>query len=500
MKRLIRLFAVVLVIAALGTVGVIVAAQSGGGQTADREQDILEETTAEISDLSVIVSATGLLSPERQVPLVFELVAPVAEILVEEGQTVTAGQPLARLNTNDFETSLRDAELALQGVQVAFDALTAEPREEDIAAAQAALTAAQAQAAAAYSTSSTAQQVEIARLQAELARNQLWQTQLSGGAAGSQQFLVLPQIDPSTLPGGTPPEVIDAVDQYNQFAAQSSVPQEYIDAQNAATFNQLDSNVQIADANYAATANQGPDVGALAAANAQIVQAQITLNRLINGPDATELALAQIDLQTAQLALQQAQALLDRAVLRAPFDGVVATNNLVVGENPPTESYAILMMDTSGYYVDVAIDETDIIRVQNGQPATIFLDALPDAEVTGRVTRVAVTPTVVGQVVTYLVRVTLDPNDAPVRVGMSATARITVNYLEDVLVLRNRFIRIDRTTGDAFVTVVNDAGEFAEIPVELGLRNEQQSQILSGLQPGQRVVLVPRSTFNPVSR
>ncbi|MFN8447991.1 MAG: hypothetical protein U0521_05245 [Anaerolineae bacterium] len=106
-----------------------------------------------------------------------------------------------------------------------------------------------------------------------------------------------------------------------------------------------------------------------------------------------------------------------------------------------------------------------------------------------------VAPTVVGQLVTYPVRVALDSADAPVRIGMSATATVVVDELQDALIVPNRFIRIDRSTQDAFVTVPDENGRFREIPVQLGLRNELDSQITDGLEAGQVVVLLPRSSF-----
>jgi HlyD family secretion protein len=104
---------------------------------------------------------------------------------------------------------------------------------------------------------------------------------------------------------------------------------------------------------------------------------------------------------------------------------------------------------------------------------------------------------VAGQLVTYPVRVTLDAGDEPIRIGMSATATIVVNEVPDALILPNRFLRIDRATQQAFVTVERSTGVFEEVPVELGLRNETESQIVEGIEAGQRVVLLPRGTFDP---
>lgn len=94
-------------------------------------------------------------------------------------------------------------------------------------------------------------------------------------------------------------------------------------------------------------------------------------------------------------------------------------------------------------------------------------------------------------------RVRLDPTDAPIRAGMSVTARITTQELTDVLLVQNRFIRIDRNTQNAFVTVERSNGRFEEVQVELGVRGELASEIISGLEAGEEIVLLPRATFIP---
>ncbi|MCS7071806.1 MAG: HlyD family efflux transporter periplasmic adaptor subunit, partial [Anaerolinea sp.] len=151
----------------------------------------------------------------------------------------------------------------------------------------------------------------------------------------------------------------------------------------------------------------------------------------------------------------------------------------------------------SQLHVDLAVDETDVVRIAPGQPVTLRLDALPDAAIRGTVTRIAAVPTVAGQLVTYPVEVTIDPGDQPVRIGMSATATITVRELSDIIVLPNRFIRIDRDTGQAFVVVESAPGDFREVQVALGERGEIESEIVSGLNDGDVVVLLPRETFDP---
>jgi len=137
----------------------------------------------------------------------------------------------------------------------------------------------------------------------------------------------------------------------------------------------------------------------------------------------------------------------------------------------------------------VLVDEIDVRQVQVGQPVRLSLDALPDTEITGQVTEISPTANDVNGVIAYEVTIVPDATDAPLRAGMSATAIITTAQVDDVVLLPNRFIQLDRETEQAFVyKMVNN--EPALQAIELGLRNETDSQILAGLTDGDNVALV----------
>jgi len=109
------------------------------------------------------------------------------------------------------------------------------------------------------------------------------------------------------------------------------------------------------------------------------------------------------------------------------------------------------------------------------------------------VTKVSPTANDVGGVVAYEVTIVPEPSNAPLRAGMSATAVITTAKVENVLLLPNRYIRLDRDTGRAFVNKMQ-GNEPVLQEIELGLRNERQSQILAGLADGDSVALVLTSS------
>ncbi|XWX05232.1 efflux RND transporter periplasmic adaptor subunit [Aggregatilineales bacterium SYSU G02658] len=510
------LYVPILVLVALGIrVGEVVS-DNPQQRTEERLQAlIVDQTTVRVDDLTVTVTGSGAIQPVRQVPLTFGSFGPVAEIYATAGQRVSAGDLIARLDTSDFQQIIDNAEIALQVQQSAYEALLTPAREVDIAAAEAALAAARAQYFAAASTAPTAQQREIARMQSELARNQFYQLQLQRDALTPPDLgdfvlnlNILPNVDPSALPDelrDIAGDINRGIDQFNaQLSsnisqitlqqAQASIAQ--IEQQRQAIEGRLgaaETNAEVAELRYQATLNRGPDSGAIAAANASIVQAQIALDRLLNGASEMDLAQAELSVRLAENALKQARQSLANAELRAPFDGVIAQNNLRVGDVPP-QGVAVLLVDNEQFLIDLPLDETDVVNVAAGQRVEVLVDALPDAVVTGVVERVAFTPVRIGQLVTYTVRIRLDPTDAPIRAGMSVTANIIIDQRPEVMLVPNRFIRIDPLTQNAFVVVRQPDGRLVETLVLLGRRNDVESEIVSGVTPGDVVVLLPRGT------
>jgi HlyD family secretion protein len=469
LRTVLRLGATVGVVAATVVIAprLLLGSQTGtSGFATLRAQSLTptETTIVEQGSLTITMNATGSLSPAQQVELAFELSDPVVEVLVIEGQRVEAGDVLARLVPTDAEAAVRDAEIALAQAQADYDELTQAPRDVDVAVAEAQIAVAQASQYAASLSAPDATDEEIARLNLELARNQLWQTQLNRD--------ITQALNPEFRNGNGGANAQD-IQQNSQVQSQ-----EY--------------NLQIEQMGYESTLSEGADAGQLASANASLTQAQANLDDLLNPASEAELRRAEIDLETARLDLESARQQLSQTTLTAPIDGLIADEDLAVGEVPPN-SDVITLIDDSPYTIDLAIDETDIVNVQVGQPVELSVDALPGAEITGTVTKVNSAPTIEGQLVTYTATVTLDPTSSFLRPGLSATATIITSELEDAIIVPNRFIRIDGETQRTFVTV-EENGQYGEVAVEIGARNEAESQILSGLQAGQTIVLLPSQT------
>ncbi len=185
------------------------------------------------------------------------------------------------------------------------------------------------------------------------------------------------------------------------------------------------------------------------------------------------------------------------AVLRAPFDGVLTKVDSELGSYVAAARPVIAVADVSELRVKVNIDETDIGRVQVGQEVTIDLDAYPGAPITARVAEVASVATTAQGVVNYVVTLTLNPGDVPVKIGMTANANVVVAKKENVLLVPNRAVRA--VGNKRFVTIQKGPEQVEDIEVKLGLANDMETEVLSGLQEGQPLVVTVTSGTNPVS-
>lgn len=403
-------------------------------------------------DLVYRVSATGSILPERQSNLFFLIPGTVREVLVESGDSVRAGQVLAHLDATSLRLAVQQAEDALAVAKLDRQKLLAGPAPGDVAVAQANLRSANA-AVSDLLKGAGPEEVNIAQMQYDSLQSAYQQAadRYNGAVEAAEQ-------DPGSAP---PQQTLDLL-KLNMEGAYY-----------AAEIGRL--QVELA--------RQGAGQGTLSVAYARVAQAKAALDQ-IQAP-ISELQIRQADLAVAQaqLALDRAQLLAARAELVAPFDGVVAAVNLKVGEAVSGMSPAVVLLDTGRFHLDVTVDETDVAQLVAGQTVSVTVDALPGASLSGRVDRVAPAATSVGGIVNYAVRVLLDPTDVALHAGMSATARITVAEVKEVLLVPNWAIRRDRRSGQAYASLkVGD--QLTDVPIETGLRGEAYTEVKSGVKAG----------------
>lgn len=205
--------------------------------------------------------------------------------------------------------------------------------------------------------------------------------------------------------------------------------------------------------------------------------------------------LAELQLDQARAGLDMAEADLTKATITALFDGVVADIMINEGQQLSSMTYAnpaIILIDPTEIEMNGVIDEMDVSKVKLGQEADIILDALPDKELNGKVAFVSNAGTVEAGVVFYKTTITLENPDRELRDGMSATAEIIIDRTDNVLLIPNRAIR--GSWENPWVEVVTDS-EIEHREVSLGMSDGINTEVLSGLEEGEKIVLPPVSQF-----
>ncbi|MEA3310364.1 MAG: HlyD family efflux transporter periplasmic adaptor subunit [Chloroflexota bacterium] len=447
----------------------------------------LKTVLVERGDLRAEVDASGNLAAAEEVQLSFASSGEVAEVLVAVGDVVAAGQPLVRLDTDDLEDAVAQAELSLSQAKIDLSETLAGATEEALTSAAAALRGAQADYAKA---AGAATQDEL-----EKATVELRQAEVSRDAA---------QAGYDRAGGSWRNEV-----NYSQIANNLWTAQ---------------AGYEKAQASYNATVDGATD-NERWAAWAKVQQAEANVEKLRSQPADEAVSLAQIKVQQAEYDLAQAEYNLAQATLESPLAGTVTAVNVAVGERASTP--AVVVATLEALTVELVLDESDVVQVVVGQLVVVALDALDDVELTGAVTYIASTAQIQSGVVLYPVTVTLDSTDAPVRAGMTADAEIITAEAAGVLLLPSNAVQelngrtivmrklaegetLERTglrpgagsgpgaennAAPAGATGAGPgnqmgAGGFVPVPVEVGASSSTQVEIVSGLEEGDEVVII----------
>lgn len=197
------------------------------------------------------------------------------------------------------------------------------------------------------------------------------------------------------------------------------------------------------------------------------------------------------ELERQRLSLANAQRRVDELTVRAPVDGFIGTlnvqNRMVVAANAPL----MTLVDLSKLEVEVEVPESYVADIGLGMNAEI---TLPSGKATGKLS--ALSPEVVRNQV--LARVRFDGEQPKgLRQSQRVTARLLIEERPNVVMLpRGPFVESE---GGRFAYKV-DNGIAVRTPVQLGATSISAVEILSGLKPGDKVVIAGTDTFNNASR
>ena len=383
--------------------------------------------------------------------------------LASASKGLGAAQDIAAKDTAASQQALADSQKNLQSAQAQVDASTA---ADKVALANAQKALADAQATGLTLPAVLTQQIEQAK-------DKLYADQVADDAAvgrgsmtvqGRQAALDADQV---------------AIDQANAAAVQQLAQSKQTVNQAQATLNSAQSTLQNdlakfqgqlvtaqTSANQAQTSlasTQAKDAqsiqsaqSSVAAAASGVQTAQAAYGQKVAPPTQADIDASQALIAAQQANVQLAQNNLDAAVLPAPADGTVTAINGAVGQwlsggalngsaansasgagassaSASTSSNFISLTSLNGLQVTAQVNESDIGRVQIGQPISFTVDAFPNQTFSGKVAIIQPLGQDVQNVVSYTVTSTIDQTKAQLLPGMTATTNIIINQVRNAL-------------------------------------------------------------------
>jgi HlyD family secretion protein len=446
------------------------------------------------------VTATGSLQAIKEQKLGFAESGKLVELNVAVGQQVEQGQILARIDDFAARKGLESANAQLAQERAVLARIQGGNQvaaaEEDVRQAEAVLEATRRQADAVDSANSAA--IEQAERRLDLDREALddAESECGGGGRGDEDDNEF--IAPASDGGSNCDDEVRAAERQVRASEQE--------------LDRAEQQQRVDEAEYElAIENANRD---LAARRNEAVAARTDRPHNINEQSAIVAGL-RAEADTAQRGVEN-------TVLRAPVAGRIASINGTVGEfvgagsgttplapdgvplpdsgsgvsssddlggegDQPGGSAFIVLSDVNTFRMVAPFAEADVARLQPNQAVKVTFDAVPDLTRNGSVLGISPTGTDIQGVTSYYVAIVLNELDPRLKDGLTASANVVVDKLDNVLVVPNAAVQRSGSTG--VVTVMEPDGTQRQVQVELGLAGDSVTQVVSGLREGQQVVV-----------
>ncbi len=443
--------------------------------------DVVTATKMDITD-SVVLS--GRTQSASAVTLGFSDQGRVASVAVSEGEKVSAGQVLARIESSDLQANLKNAEAALiiakaelankntnlEKVTNYHDALVANAYRALLS---------QGLEAVAENTNTSAPAPVITGDYSGPEGSYI----LSGysSASNSGASFRVSGLE-NNFTGEISPNVAAPVGSrglFARFGASSSYP----GTEWKITIPNTRSSVYTANLNAYNAAKTARDQ-AISGAKADLTSSS------------PENSVAQARVMQAQAAVDAIVSQMNKRRIVAPFDGVVAnvaikpgqtTSSLNSGTSGESSGSTVTLISENDYEVVLKVPEISISKITLGQEVAITLDAYGTDEVfSGKVVSINPAETIIDGVPVYETKVVFTKPDSKIRSGMTATATIVAAHKENVVAIPASFIHTEKNV--SFVNKVISEKLTQKTTVTTGLRGSNSMvEITSGLEEGQQV-------------
>ena len=491
------------------------------------------------------VTGTGQVSASNQVDLSPKASGEITYVGVTAGQHVSAGKTIAEIDPTTAEKAVRDAEISLQSAQISLDKLQEPATTLTLTQTQDALTQAQNDLQTSYTNGANTVSNTFLNLPSIMTglQNILYGTDISKGQDNISAYndLIVQYVATSTvMRDAVVAAYTQARSSYNQNFADyqafspASAASSTVDALTRETYKttqdisasiksindylnfikdtltlynkNIPSALTSAQTNLSTytgqintnSANLLSDENDITSANYTIMEKTQSLDQLQSGADPLDVQSSQLSVTQRENALQDAKDTLSDYYVTAPFDGTVAKINDQVGDQAGSGT-AVATLITTQQLAEISLNEVDIAKIKLGDKVDLTFDAINGLTITGTVAQIDSIGTVSQGVVTYDVKISFDTQDSRILPGMSVNASIITDAVPNVLVIPNSALKTQN--GTHYVQVFNPPlpadttgqGTASTVPpqnqtVTIGVANDTETQILSGLNEGDQIV------------
>jgi len=460
--------------------GAVVAVAVGAGGAATE----VETATVAQQDLAVTVTASGRVESGLRADVLPATAGTLAEVFVRDGDVVSAGAVLARMDTAPLELQVAQAEAGVAQAEAQLAGVEdQEPSSADLAAARQGTSAAWA----AYQSALAAQDAvgmqapsSADKAAAQAAVNAAW----SAYSSAKRTYDALKaSIDASASPSPVALAQLDAAK-----VAKDQAYAGYLQAK--AALDQLNA--------YDPTVSEASAQAGVDQSYAAYLQSRATQQKIEGTSLSEQRNAAQAGVDQARQALTIAQDNLDKAALTAPSDGVVLFNALGTpsadGQTPkPAKGSAVgpqaapfTVVDLKALSFMAEVDEVDVDKIDPDMSGLITLDAFADPfeSKVAQIKSAAVLTATGGTV--FPVYFNLGETESDVLIGMKGDVQIEIDKVPGALTIPVEALFDEG--GTTYVYQV-ESDVLKRVEVEVGTLTETQVQITSGLREGATVAL-----------
>lgn len=464
---------------------------------------------ARIATIATTIDGTGNISASNQVDVKSKTSGDVVRIAAKVGDHVKAGQLLVQLDARDASIALESSRISLAKLTKPADTEDIDKANDDIAKAYSDAWNALASTFLAYPSIMNSLN-DLYYTTGYLSEQYMSHVSDTGRDLRNKSGILydqskvqyqtvlaeyggLSRSSPAAATDVLIAHTLDAIKSLSEALKNTQDTVNYI-ALNQKEYRPTDAATAAANINsWLSTTNT--NLSAILSAKNTIVSAKKSLTDLQKGADS-------LDIQSSQLEVRQKEYAYQDYFIRSPVDGLVA--RIPIKSTDTVSGGAVVAtVINNRINADISLNEVDIARIEPNQPVRATFDAVDGLTVDGKVAEVDLVGTNNSGVVTYNVKVDLDADDPRVKPGMSVNVSIIVDKKEDVLAVPSgavktrggkHYVEVVRNEPTAQASSSNSNRPVAldvapvEVPVDIGVSNDNLTEIVSGLSAGEEVV------------